>query len=437
MEKNGNIIYGFLIVFLFVLGTSKLNSQTVWANVDLNKSSVYVGEPLQVSITVYTSTWFTKGIDLDNLKVNGAFSVYFRPVSRSFVSKGQNYAGVELIYNVFPFSEDDVIFPALEIEVETPAPGDYKGAKRIVKTKEKTIKVKPVPPNFENDQWLVASSLSVRENWSGNKNKVKVGDVLTRTITRKAAGTVPELIPPTVWDSFPHVSLYEGKQFIDNFKSKTSISAQRTETVRYLFEKEGEITIPEKIYTWYNPYQKKLFKRTLKSFTINVARNPDLGMLTSVRDSLKLEEAKIAESVEKKTKTKILGLSVKQFTLVLLLSVLILLALIYSFKKIVRQVIKAREAYRNSEKYYFNKFLKTLKQKNKEKTVNTFYRWLDELNLNEPTLTYLVKNFYSKEEKIEDEYEFLLHKNRLKKIRKNYLKNQFGKPTDRVNWINP
>ena len=101
------LVKKLLFLLFVVLSLQSLTAQQIWGEARLNKSSVYVGEPVQVSVTVYTSTWFTKGLDLGNIKVNGAFSVYFRPVSKSFQRNGKNFAGVELIYNVFPFSEDN------------------------------------------------------------------------------------------------------------------------------------------------------------------------------------------------------------------------------------------------------------------------------------------------------------------------------------------
>jgi hypothetical protein len=70
----------------------------------------------------------------------------------------------------------------------------------------------------------------------------------------------------------------------------------------YLFEKEGDLTIPEMVFTWYNSYQKQLYKRTLKAIKVQVQSNPYLGVLASVRDSLKAGQAKMMmESGENKT----------------------------------------------------------------------------------------------------------------------------------------
>jgi len=245
----------WMMCLLLIACASQLYAQKIWSQVTLDRASAYVGQPVEVRITVYTSTWFTSGIDPGNIKVNGAYTIYFRPVSRSFQQGGQNYAGVELIYHVFPYRNEDVIFPSLDIEVESPPEGDFKGVKRTLKSAEKRIRVKPIPPNFSDEQWLVATGLTVTDNWSGNRQKVKVGDVLVRSIARTAYGTVGQLIPPIAWDSLPGISMYPARTNVENHETKTAIRATRTETMRYLFEEEGEITLPEMVFSWYNPYR--------------------------------------------------------------------------------------------------------------------------------------------------------------------------------------
>ena len=256
MQRSGRIL---LTSSLLAIVCITAGAQKLWTTVTMDRSSVYVGQPVQVTIAAYTSTWFTRGVDPGNIKVNGAFSVYFRPVSVSIVEKGQTYAGVELKYLVFPYRDEDVVFPSLDITVETPPDGGYKGVERTLKTEAKPISVKPIPPGFDADTWLVSTNLTVNESWSGDRSNVKVGDVLTRTISRSASGTVSELIPPVIWDSIPDVSLYPARSSVDNQRSRTAISASRTESVRYLFEKEGTVTFPEMVLTWYNPYQSKLY----------------------------------------------------------------------------------------------------------------------------------------------------------------------------------
>ncbi len=423
-------------------------AQTIWADVSLNQSAVYVGEPVGVSVKVYTSTWFTSGLDLGNIKVQGAFSVYFRPVSISFQKDGKTYAGVEQIYNVFPYETGDVTFPVLEIEVESPAPGDFKGIKHTVKTTEKTIRVKPAPTAFASAEWLVANGLSVTDRWNGDPKQVKVGDVLQRQISRTAYGTVSELIPPIVWDSLPGVSEYPSRSVVSNNKDKTSISASRTETMRYLFEKEGEIIIPEMVFTWYNPRHKKLYKRTLKEVTVQVAPNPDLDVLASVRDSLAREQEEIVKEQAAEEPKTILGMSLKRFALLMGVCLAGISLLIVVIRKVLAIYHKNHQAYLNSERYYWKLFRHEYSKGSGSSTMRSLYRWLDELYLDEPTIAHFVdrygpsglRNACAEGIKSGELAASVLQKSLLKdwtRARLNYLTADLPAAKAPVTWINP
>ncbi|MHA7130555.1 BatD family protein [Algoriphagus namhaensis] len=434
-----------ILSILILMSCSQLQgmAQQFHTEVRLNKSSVYVGEPIEVTIGVYTTTWFTRGVDLGNLNVPGAFTVYFRPVSQSKTLNGKQFTGVELIYNVFPYDEDEFVFPSLEIEVESPAEGDFKGKKHTLRSPERKVTVKPIPAEFSQEDWLVAQALNVRENWSGNRNEVKVGDVLVRQISRNAAGTVSELIPPVSWDSIPGVSIYPARSEVENTKTKSAISATRQETVRYLFEKEGEVTIPEQVFTWYNPYQKKLYKRTLKSNTLNVKPNPDLGVLLSVRDSLQAEVQLEQAELEEEGPLLIFGLPWKRFAVLLIGAVISLMVFFFVGKKLFQSYRQKRLAYLHSELYFFRKFKNSLRSPSRSETLTAFYRWIDEIHLEEPSLDFFVKKYGSLEMKKAvskgPEQVFALGPAIWDQARKNYMTGDPAPASQSKNlvWINP
>ena len=381
------------LVLLLLMGFIGTAQRHLITDVRLNKSTVFVGEPVEVSVSVYTSTWFTKGVNPGNIKVNDAFTVYFRSISNSKQINGQTYAGVTMIFNVFPYDDKDIEFPAMEFTVETPDLGGCKGVKRVVKTPSRTIKVKSVPPSFNRNEWLVTSSMSVNDAWSGNKNEVKVGDVLERRISRNVAGTVAELIPPVIWDSIANVSLYPTRSEINSNKTKTSISASRIDGTRYLFEKEGEIIIPEKELTWWNPRAQKLYKRTLSEVTIRVLPNPDLGMLETMRDSLQVSVPLASERIAEESPPTILGLSVKEFIVLLLCLMVFIYFIIRFLKRLFKRLKLKKEAYKVSEAYYFKRFLSSINKHDSKETINALYQWIDKLTLEPPTIEHFVSAY--------------------------------------------
>lgn len=438
-----------LIILMLIFSNSLFAQKHLMSEVHINRGSVFVGQFVEVSVAVYTSTWFTKGVDPGNIKVNDAFTVYFRSLSTSRKVNGQTYAGVIMYFNVFPYTDKDIEFPSLSINIETPDLGGFEGIKHIVKTNPRTIKVKPIPPGFDKEKWLVTSNMTVKDNWQGDKTHVKVGDVLERRITRNVSGTVSELVPPIIWDTIPDVSMYPTRSLVENNKTKTSISAIRTDGVRYLFEKEGEIIIPEKVLTWWNPNQNKIYKRTLKELNITVLPNPGLDMLVSVRDSLAISISSLNKATDEKTTLRIFGFSVKQFALVLVGILLLFYLVIKGSEILIRHFKQRHEQYRNSELYYFRQFKKALDEKDKDSIVKVVYRWVDQLELREPSLQYFIENYGGNELKEEMKlFEQQMNSNKNTALslhiktwsvaRKNYLKRRKrAAKSNSDSWLNP
>lgn len=383
----------FLVLGLFSL--TGLAQTNLWSEVSVNKKSVYQGEPVEVTVSVFTETWFTQGVNVQNIQVNNAFTVYFRSLSTSRIIKGKTYAGVQFFYHVFPYTSNNVEFPSLEILVETPNVGDYKGVERKVRTQAKIIMVKPIPSAFDADQWLVTNSCVVKDKWSRSLKNIKVGDVIERSINRAVSGTVSELIPPVVWDAVNGVSLYIDRSITQNNKSKTDISATRTDKMRYLFEEEGQVIIPEMTFLWWNPVRKKVFKRTLKEVVIDVAPNPDLGILETIKDSLNIVTQRSQEAEEKEG-FLLWGTPLDEWLKRVLVAVLMWVLVVRVLVPISNNIRSKYRRYRNSERYYFNQIIWVKLGGFSSKLEHNQYRWLDELELEESTISFFWERFGGK-----------------------------------------
>ena len=380
-----------VILILFWLASFYGYGQNFVSYVTVNPDNAYIGQPVELKVSVYTTTWFTSGIDVGNIKVDGALTVYFRSLSQSKTFSGKKYAGVDFFYNLFPTKAGEIIIPPLEILVESPKEGGYKGIKHTIKTKAKSLTVKGVPLGYDPGNWLVSRSLNVIEKWSAPLNKVKVGDVLQRTISRSANGTLAEFIPETKWDSVSGVSLYPKRPVSKTNKSKTGVSAQRSETVNYLFEKEGEITIPGVEYVYWNSSYKRFYKKQIDSVTINVSPNADLAMLESIKNSLQKEKEELL--VEEDKAFLIFGLSPKTFIKYLLGFIIGIYILLKLIKKGYHLYINYRNRYLKSENYAFNKVVKTIKEKKFKAFLISCNSWLIKLELKETSWDLFLKKY--------------------------------------------
>lgn len=446
MVKNSGVI----LAFFFLTLTSY--SQNIISYVSVNKNEAYVGEPVQLTVSVYSSTWFTSGIDLGNIQIDDALTVYFRSVSNSRDFNGKKHAGVNFHYNVFPTKEGEITIPSLSIDVESPKPGDYKGLKRTVKTKPKRFNVRSIPLGYNPSNWLVASYLNINEVWSSPINNIKVGDVVQRTIKRSVGGTLSEFIPSSIWDSIPGISIYPKRASVNTNKSRTAVSSNRSETVNYLFEKEGTVVIPSLKYVYWNPQTKKFYKKQTDSVLVTVKPNADLEMLASIKKSL--QKTTIEDNLVEEKPFLILGLTPKTF-IKYLVFVLIIVFILYKGTKALIPIFKRRlEVYKNSEYYAFIKVKKALRLKEYNTFLMTSHSWVKKLNpkyqslhdlqnFNETPLKDTLKNINNMAFKQEQNIDNNLYAKLLKALvesRKTYLKHQKTeekKIYKNKKWLNP
>lgn len=377
--------FAFLL-FLFI-SVQGFGQQLV-GYVSLNTTEPYVGQPVEMTVSVYTNTWFTAGVDVGNIQVEGALTVYFRSVPNSRTFGGKRFTGVDFIYHLFPTKAGELTVSPLSIEVESPRPENSKGIKHTITTKEKKLSVKDVPLGVNPNDWLVSSSLNVSQKWNAPLDKVKVGDVLQRTISRSAGGTLSEFIPAVTWDSVPGVSIYPKRPITRTEKTKTYVSAFRSETVNYLFEKEGTITLPKQEFIYWNDRYNKYYKRVIDSITIQVAHNPDLQILSGIKKQLQKEAE--AEVAPEQKATLIFGMTWQQF-LKLILLVLAVSVVAYYFIRWAYFYIKRKySAYIGSEKNAYRKVSRSLRAKNGYKFFNEAKLWMLKLDLKESSLDYFI-----------------------------------------------
>lgn len=447
------MVIKYFIAFTFWLLTLSAFGQSLVADVTINPTDAYIGQPVQLKVSVYTSTWFTSGIDVGNIQVDGALTVYFRSVSSTKTINGEKYAGVDFYYNLFPTDDGIVNIPELKIQVESPKDGDFKGIKSIVKTAPKNLSIKAVPLGYNPNNWLVATSLNISEKWSTPLADVKVGDVVQRTINRSAGGTLSEFIPVTIWESTDGISIYPKRAQVKTNKSKTGVSAQRIENVNYLFEKEGEIVLPAIEYVYWNSANKKFYKKQIDSITIQVKPNADLAMLASIKKTLQKENVEETEQEDKAF--LILGISPMVFIKYLVFGLCALFILFKVSKKIISFYSQWYGKYLKSELYAFIQVRKAINRSDFNNFIKTSNAWLLKSGSNSISFQDFVRIYgtenldkvlkqlnedHFKHQRVSDRSSFNILLDELKRSRQNYLGQQRPekKPISRVEeWLNP
>jgi hypothetical protein len=351
-------------------------AQDCFAHVELSKRSVYVQQPFRVTIRVLTKTWYTAPLDFDNVQIPSAFILPFdRTQSGMFTVGDKQYAGLEFYYIVFPYKAGTFTIPPIHIVATTPPEGSAESRKVTLTTPPQKIIVRDVPASLKTDNWFVAKGVNISERWNKSLRNLKVGDVIVRTVTIDASGTLPQFIPEVAKEKPDWASIYPDDAELQDTRDENDANGRRIETITYLLEKAGDFKIPPIKVTWWNPNNSRKYEKSTVSLSIHIKENPNLGILTTLKDSLKTSQ-KLAKPPEKKKGPYLIyGIPWYWFSLYALLAIAVLYVLVRHVISLIKWIIQKRRNYLNSEPHWFNKFMRS--SNNSGKVINGLYQWWD------------------------------------------------------------
>lgn len=344
--------------FLIVVAILQSHAQPACvARIALDRRNVYIQQPFTVSITLLTATWFTAPPEFGDLVIPNATVIALDNNTTGMFPVGDNqYAGIQYHYLVFPYQAGTFSIPPLEIIATTPPKGDFKGRRIAVKTSPQRFTVKPLGEDIAMDRLFVAKNAVVTEHWNRSLKNLKVGDMVKRTVTVRARGTLSRFIPPLTFDAPTFASIYPTDPELTDDMTDFDATGKLSQSVTYLLEKEGKVTIPRVAISWWNPLSKKLYTRYAEGRSINVGVADNLGMVATIKDSLSHNQPGLQASATTRFDGLIWGIPWYWFGAIVILCVIVL----YLFSKTVRTVVRRlrtyRQRYLQSEAYWFKKF---------------------------------------------------------------------------------
>ncbi len=350
----------------------------VFAGVAVSPREVYVGQPLRVTVTVYTHTWFTAPVEFGNLQVPGAFIVPFDDTQPGmFTSGGKQYPGIQFYYIVFPYKAGSFSVPSLEITATSPPEGSSTGRKVVIHTTEQAFTVRDVPDKLKAmGPWFVAKSVRVTEHWDRSLNGLKVGDVLKRTVTVEARGTLPQFIPDiTPQERVDWASTYPQAAVLTDSREGGDVSGRSVTVTSYLLEKAGTFDLPALTLPYWNPLAARIATSSLPDHKIEVAENSNLGILTTLRDSLAATAPVTVKPAVEKGPLKILGMRWYVFAGVLAGGGAAGWLLWRLGRAVYRSAVRTVRRRRAGEPYLFKRFLSS--GDTPAKALPALYRWWD------------------------------------------------------------
>lgn len=134
------------------------------------------------------------------------------------------------------------------------------------------------PPGVDDPARLVTTTeFTLKVNVTPEPAAPKVGDALTRTITRTAPAVAGMAFAPLPTPSIPGVAVYPKSPEVDDRSNRGELVGTRIESVTYVLQQAGTLIIPGMALQWWDPVAERLHTETIPALELAVAVNPDLS----------------------------------------------------------------------------------------------------------------------------------------------------------------
>ncbi len=155
---------------------------------------------------------------------------------------------------------------------------------------ERNITVRSLPVKVEVQSrpadatgWFMpARQVMLHDEWSGPLNTVKVGQVLTRTLTLEAKGATPNQLPPLTITPVAGLRQYEDKAETETAWIDGQVGAQLRKVISVMATRPGTYTLPGIDVQWWNLDTGKQEITRLPAVTIEVEGDmPEMAVAAS------------------------------------------------------------------------------------------------------------------------------------------------------------
>lgn len=351
------------LLFLVLGGLSFAGSQPAFVREKLVQAEkIWVGQRVNMYVTLYTTTSFSGTPRFSLPEVSGMLMMENegRPLLGSEPIDTVTYVSKRHEFALFPLRPGTVKVPAFDVEFGYRGE-DGKPITQSFTTKELQFSVLKIPGADPREQVITTGDLQVKDQWTPQPVKLKVGDAFTRTVALTAEDIPGMAFPPLNIEKIDGLGVYQKQPRVNDQMQRGAFTGQRTETITYVCEKEGKFTLPGMHINWWNPKNEELKVIKLKPVTLEVAANP----------LLETEDQPGAEQQSSRSFSwKLAGIAM-----------LVLAVAIIGLLWLLRLKKKQTSFLEPSEADLFKQFRRTSTSNDAARTMQALMRWLDRSGL--------------------------------------------------------
>jgi hypothetical protein len=323
----------------------------------------WVGQRVLVSIEVLGADGWAQIKDLGDIEIPGTYVMRTESqgVRLNETIGRTSYTGQRYQVSVYCQQPGHVEVPALPVTVTVKQWGFNAGETPHEVTIPGVSFMCKVPPGAEGIRGLISTTrLDADQAWSSKPDTVAPGDAITRSVTLRAEDVSGMAFPPMRHPEIEGVGVYPGQPSVADSTGRGSLRGERVETVTYVCETPGEVTLPGIVLPWWDIDDEELKRVELSGLTIDVVGKP----APDPAEEVAMEPAEDPQD---------------RVRLVLAVAVFVGIGLWFG-RRFAGRYLQWRRALRESEAAYFRRVFKALRVGDAGSILSAVMNWLDRLD---------------------------------------------------------
>lgn len=131
------------------------------------------------------------------------------------------------------------------------------------------------PPGVTDPERLVTTSaFTLDVTVTPQATELKVGDAVTRTVTRTATDVSGMAFAPLPEPQAPGMAVYPKAPIVEDKQNRGELIGRRSDAVTFVFEQPGGIRLPALEMQWWDPVAGVLHTESVPELAVEVAANP-------------------------------------------------------------------------------------------------------------------------------------------------------------------
>ena len=234
---------------------------------------VWVGQRVAITVELLTTTFFSGApvFQLPGIPQAILMQIEDRPVLSTEQIDGTTYNVQRHELALFALQPRVYEVPPFTVRFASAPRFDAPPVEHRLTTQAMRVEVRP-PPGAENLPGLISTrELHVTQTWQPEPKKVaRLGDAFTRTMTLTAPDVPGMVFPPLPLARAEGLTVYPQQPIVQDQVERGTFTGQRTQTVTYVCERPGSVTLPALAIPWWDVTQQKLMQVTLPALTLEV-----------------------------------------------------------------------------------------------------------------------------------------------------------------------